>query len=60
MTEFGFTGLQEGDRRCLCLAGWKQAYDFGKAPHISLASTHEVSLKLVPLEVILEFAVDVN
>jgi len=34
MTEFGFPGLQEGDRWCLCLARWKQAYDVGKAPHI--------------------------
>ena len=60
MTEFGFHGLQEGDRWCLCLARWKEAYDVGKAPHIYLASTHEVSLELVPLEVLLDFAVDVN
>jgi hypothetical protein len=60
MTEFGFPGLQEGDRRCLCLARWKQAYDVGKAPHIYLASTHEASLELVPSGVLLDFAVDVN
>ena len=60
MTEFGFPGLQEGDRWCLCLARWKEAYDVGKAPHIYLASTHEASLELVPLEVLLDFAVDVN
>jgi len=60
MTEFGFFGVQEGDRRCLCLARWKQAYDVGKAPQIYLASTHEASLELVPLEVLLDFAVDVN
>ncbi len=60
MTEFGFFGLQEGDRWCLCLARWKQAYDVGKAPHIYLASTHEASFELVPLEVLLDFAVDVN
>ena len=60
MTEFGFPGLQEGDRWCLCLARWKQAYDVGKAPHIYLASTHEASLDLVPLKTLLDFAVDVN
>ena len=60
MTEFGFTGLQEGDRRWLCLAGWKQAYDVGKSPLIYLASTHEASLELIPLEVLLDFAVDVS
>ena len=60
MIEFGFTGLQEGDGWCLCLARWKQAYDAGKAPQIYLASKHEASLELVPLEVLLDFAVDVN
>ena len=37
MTEFGFPGLKDGDRWCLCLARWKQAYDSGKAPQIYLA-----------------------
>ena len=60
MTEFGFPGLQEGDRWCLCLASGKQAYDVGKSPHIYSASTHEASLELIPLEVLLDFAVDVN
>ena len=60
MTEFGFTGIQEGDRWCLNLARWKQAYDVGKAPHLYFASTHVASIVLVPLEVLLDFAVDVN
>lgn len=60
MTEFGFPGLEEGDRWCLCLSRWKQAYDAGKAPQIYLASTHEASLDLVPLEILIEFAVDIN
>ena len=58
--EFGFPGLTDGDRWCLCLSRWKQAYDAKVAPQIYLASTHEVSLDLVPLEVLIEFAVDVN
>ena len=60
MTEYGFPGLQEGDRWCLCLARWKQAYNAGKAPQIYLASTHEASLELVPLKVLQKFAADVN
>ncbi len=60
MTEFGFPGLKEGDRWCLCLSRWKQAYDSGKAPRVYLASTHEASLRLVPLEVFLEYAIDLN
>jgi len=58
--EFGFPGLSDGDRWCLCLSRWKQAYDAKVAPQIYLASTHEVSLELVPLKVLMEFAVDVN
>ena len=60
MTEFGFPGLKEGDRWCLCLSRWKQAYDSDKAPRVYLASTHEASLRLVPLEVFLEYAIDLN
>ena len=60
MTEFGFPGLKDGERWCLCLLRWKQAYDAGKAPQVYLASTHEASLELVPLEVFLEYAIDVN
>ena len=58
--EFGFPGLSDGDRWCLCLSRWKQAYDAKVAPQIYLASTHEASLELVPLKVLMEFAVDVN
>ena len=58
--EFGFPGLTDGDRWCLCLSRWKQAYDAKVAPQIYLASTHEASLDLLPLDVLIEFAVDVN
>ncbi len=58
--EFGFPGLSDGDRWCLCLSRWKQAYDAKVAPNIYLASTHEASLDMVSLEVLIEFAIDVN
>ena len=60
MPEFGFPGLQDGDRWCLCLARWKQAFDAGKAPQIYLSATHEASLELVPLEILMEYALDIN
>ena len=60
MPEYGFPGLEEGDRWCLCLERWQQAYDAGKAPQIYLASTHEVSLQLVPLDVLQGYAADIN
>jgi uncharacterized protein len=56
--EFGFPGLQPGDRWCLCAARWLQAYEHGAAAPILLASTHERTLEIVPLEILKEFALD--
>lgn len=50
MPEFGFEGLQPGDRWCLCAARWQQAYLAGHAPKVILASTHEAALAICELE----------
>ena len=56
MPEYGFPGLNPGDRWCLCLSRWKEAFDAGAAPQIVLAATHEVTLQLVPLDLLRQFA----
>lgn len=48
--EFGFPGLQAGDRWCLCAARWMEAFRAGMAPPVVLACTHEAALEFVPLE----------
>ena len=48
--EFGFPGLQPGDRWCLCLARWIEALQAGKAPPVDLESTHADVLEWVELE----------
>lgn len=58
MPQFSFPGLKAGDRWCLCASRWKEALDAGVAPPIVLASTHEAALRLVPLEVLKEHAID--
>ena len=58
--EFGFPGLNAGDRWCLCAQRWKEAHTAGMAPRVYLRSTHERALEIVPLSVIREFAVDLN
>jgi uncharacterized protein (DUF2237 family) len=58
--EHGFPGLKPGDRWCLCAMRWKEAYDAGKAPHVFLASTHEATLEIVPLEALRSHALDMN
>lgn len=54
--QFGFKGLKAGDRWCLCAARWKEAFDAGKAPQVVLEATHEETLKIVSLEILVKFA----
>jgi uncharacterized protein (DUF2237 family) len=50
MPMYGFSGLQPGDRWCLCAARWQEAFEAGVAPRVILASTHERSLEVCRLE----------
>jgi uncharacterized protein (DUF2237 family) len=47
---FQFPGLQAGDRWCLCVKRWKEAFDAGFAPQVDLESTHMLALEFVDLE----------
>lgn len=60
MPEFGFPGLQPGDRWCLCAARWKEALDAGAAPQVVLTATHEATLEFVPLEALKKHAIDLS
>jgi uncharacterized protein len=57
--EYGFAGLQPGDRWCVCAARWQQAYEDGAPAPVVLAATHERALEVVSLEALQEHAVDV-
>ena len=46
----GFPGLKPGDRWCLCVSRWKEAYEAGVAPPVVLAATHQKALDHVDLE----------
>lgn len=48
--EFGFPGLEPGDRWCVCASRWKQAFDRGVAPPVDLGATHSSALEFVTLE----------
>lgn len=58
--EFDFPGLRPGDRWCLCAERWLQAQQHDAAPRVVLMGTHQRALDIVPLEVLREFAVDLN
>ena len=54
--EYRFKGLIDGDRWCLCAARWLEAYQAGMAPPVVLESTHELALRIVPLQALLAHA----
>ncbi len=56
--EYGFLGLNPGDRWCLCAVRFLQAHDEGAAPQVSLASTHIRALDVVPMDVLMAHALD--
>ncbi len=47
MPEYGFNGLEPGDRWCLCAARWQEALEHNVAPPIILSATHEKALEVV-------------
>jgi uncharacterized protein (DUF2237 family) len=57
--ELRFPGLLPGDRWCVTALNWLRAHRDGCAAPVVLASTHERTLEVVPLETLQEHAVDV-
>ena len=56
--EFDFPGLKPGDKWCLCVLRWKEAFEAGKAPPVVLEATNQASLQHVELEDLKRFAVE--
>lgn len=54
--QYRFPGLKSGDRWCLCVLRWKEAYDAGMAPKVILQATNEQALEYVTMDQLLEFA----
>ncbi|GAB3220590.1 DUF2237 domain-containing protein [Algoriphagus aestuariicola] len=54
--EFGFPGLQPGDKWCLCASRWMEAYRAGFAPLVFLEATEEGSLNIIPMELLVSHA----
>jgi uncharacterized protein len=48
--EHGFPGLKAGDKWCVCVSRWEEAFVVGKAPQVVLEATHERALEVVSLE----------
>ena len=44
-----FTGLEPGDRWCLCALRWREALEAGVAPPVVLEATHANALQFVTM-----------
>lgn len=57
---FGFSGLKEGDRWCLCAPRWQEAFEAGQAPRVVLRATHEAALEHCELADLKRHAIDLS
>jgi len=48
--EYRFPGVQPGDKWCLCVDRWQEAFEAGMAPQVCLEATHENALEVVTLD----------
>ncbi len=48
--EYLFPGLKPGDRWCVCVQRWQEAFEAGCAPLVLLEATHMSTLEFVDLE----------
>lgn len=58
--EFNFPGLKEGDSWCVCAERWKEAYEYGFAPKVFLKRTHKKASMIIDLDILKEYALDLN
>ncbi|MCG3208934.1 MAG: hypothetical protein FOGNACKC_02547 [Anaerolineae bacterium] len=50
MPMFNFPGLNPGDKWCICVSRWVEAFNAGMAPPIDLEASHISVLEFVSLE----------
>jgi len=60
MPQYGFPGLQAGDRWCVHIMRWREALEAGAAPRIALLATNQVALEFVELSDLKRHAFDLT
>ncbi len=56
--EYNFPGLKPGDKWCVCVSRWEEAFIAGDAPPVVLNATHERALDVVGLDELKSLALD--
>jgi hypothetical protein len=44
----------------LCAARWLEAYEHNMAPKVYLAGTHQRATEIIPMDILKQFAADLN
>ena len=50
-----FPGLKAGDKWCLCIERWLEAFEVNVAPKVILTSSHSACLEYVDLEILKKY-----
>jgi uncharacterized protein (DUF2237 family) len=58
--DYRFPGLQVGDRWCLHVLRWIEAFDAGMAPSVALRSTNRAVLRFIEIEKLKAYALDLS
>jgi len=58
MPQYQFPGLRPGDKWCLCVTRWAEAFEENMAPPVVLAATHASALEFVNLADLQAHAID--
>ena len=58
--EYGFPGLKDGDNWCVCASSYARAVDAGKGCSVYVKRTHEKTLKLISIDKLKKFAIDLS
>jgi len=58
--ENDFPGLKDGDCWCVCAASYARSLEVGKACPIYLRKTHENTLKIIPIDKLKKYAIDLS
>ena len=59
MPQYRFPGLNPGDRWCVTAPNWLRAHLDGAAAPVVLEATNIAVLDIIPLEILVQYAVDV-
>ena len=56
MPKYGFEGLKDGDKWCLCALRWKEALINNVAPKVVLEATHEKTLNIIDIADLIKYS----